>query len=91
MPKDLRDARELENDVCNVFSPGWAGPFIFGGVSVKALIGGGKPMFCKIALFAVKFCDVWNEELGFEAVVEIDMSAGVPKENGCGALSFQAR
>lgn len=57
----------------------------------NALIGGGKPMFCMMALFAVKFCAVWNEELGFGAVVEIDMSAGVPNENGCGALSFQAR
>lgn len=57
----------------------------------NALMGGGKPMFCMIALFAVRFVAVWKEELGFEAVVEIDMSAGVPKENGWGALSFQAR
>jgi hypothetical protein len=66
-----------------VFSPAGACPptFTFGGVLI-APIGGGRPIFCSIALFALKDCVVWKEALGLDAELVIDMSAGIPKEKG---------
>lgn len=89
-PSDLRDASELENELCRVFKPGVASPFGFGGVLLAAPIGGGRPIFFNNASFTLADCAVWNDAFEFGTAFVIDMSAGVPNEKGCGAASFHA-
>lgn len=66
-----------------MFSPAGAGPptLTLGGV-LSAPIGGGRPIFCNNALFALKDCAVWKDAFGLGAELVIDMSAGIPKEKG---------